>query len=288
MYKIAILLTCFNRKEKTLNCLNHIYNLGNKENFFVDIFLVDGGSTDGTPSEVSRFYPEVHIEVAEGLYWAGGMRKAWNNALSKGGYDYFWLINDDTSIYPDCLNWLLKADEYCIAKYGKHGIYTGCTKSPLTGELTYGAKMLQNKSKLKGKLVIPSDNDYLECDLCNGNILLVPKEVYDVLGILNPQYIHGIADWDYSLRAKREGIPVLVAPGYLGECERDHGKGYLPQSCPLKKRIEFLHSPKGLAYEEFMCFTKEFFPKDYYPQKIKFWVKTIFPFIYDIINMIRK
>ena len=243
--------------------------------------MVDGGSTDGTPEEVSRKYPEVNLEVSDGLYWAGGMRKAWTNAISKYNYDYYWLLNDDTNIYADSLKRLLMADDYSMSTFGRHGLYTGCTKSPSTGIVTYGAKTLIDKSRLKGKLVSPNDSEYIECDLCNGNILFVPKDVYQECGILSEIYTHGIADWDYSLRAKRKGIPVLVLPGFLGECERDHGRGYLPQSSSLKKRLDYLYSPKGLAYEDFMYFTKMFFPKDYYPQKIRLWIKTLFPFVYD-------
>ena len=52
-YKIATLLTCHNRKEKTLKCLNsitaqHIPKQVGK----IDVFLVDDGSTDGTSEAV--------------------------------------------------------------------------------------------------------------------------------------------------------------------------------------------------------------------------------------------
>lgn len=284
MKNIAILITCYNRKETTLNCLKNIYELDKSDDVGLDIFIVDGGSSDGTPKEVSHLYPDVKIEVSEGLYWAGGMRRAWKNAISFRNYDYYWLLNDDTSIYADCLKRLLWADSFSMSNFGKHGLYTGCTKSPTTGIVTYGAKILFNKYRLRGKLVSPSETEYQDCDLCNGNILFVPKEIYEECGILNEKYTHGVADWDYSLRVKQKGYPVLVLPGYLGECERDHGKGYLPQSSSIKERIKYLYSPKGLAYNDFMYFTKEFFPKDYYPQKIRFWIKTLFPVIYDLIK----
>lgn len=284
MIKIAVLITCYNRKDKTLKCIEGLSNIQKEDDVILEVFIVDGGSSDGTPEEVSRLYPEINIDVSEGLYWAGGMRKAWTNAISTNNYDYFWLLNDDTNIYADCLKRLLLADEYSVSIYGRHGLYTGCTKSPSTGIVTYGAKNLIDKSRLKGKLVSPSETEYQDCDLCNGNILFVPKEIYEECGILNEKYTHGVADWDYSLRVKQKGYPVLVLPGYLGECERDHGKGYLPQSSSIKERIKYLYSPKGLAYNDFMYFTKEFFPKDYYPQKIRFWIKTLFPVIYDLIK----
>lgn len=284
MKSIAVLITCFNRKDKTIDCLNSIFKLKGVEGVLLDVYIVDGGSSDGTPVVVSQMFPQVKLDISEGLYWAGGMRKAWRNAIATKDYDYYWLINDDTNIYSDCLTRLLDADRYCLSQYGRHGIYTGSTKSPTTGKLTYGAKNLLNKKRIKNKMVMPSMNAYLECDLCNGNILFIPKDVYESVGILNSYYTHGMADWDYSLRVKQKGFPVLVVPDFLGECERDHGKGYLPQSASLKKRVEYMNSPKGLSYKEFMHFMKEFFPNDYYPQKLRFWMKTLFPILYDVFK----
>ncbi len=43
MKQIAILITCFNRKPKTLACLKHIYEQENIDDINIDIFIVDGG-----------------------------------------------------------------------------------------------------------------------------------------------------------------------------------------------------------------------------------------------------
>lgn len=60
-------------------------------------------------------------------------------------------------------------------------------------------------------------------DHTNANILLVPKEVVDRIGIFYEGYKHGRADNDYSMLARRKGIPVLITPGACGTCENDHG-----------------------------------------------------------------
>lgn len=52
--KIAVLLTCFNRKEKTLACLaglyesQKVYNERNSTPIEMEVFLTDDGCTDGT------------------------------------------------------------------------------------------------------------------------------------------------------------------------------------------------------------------------------------------------
>ena len=46
--KIAVLLTCHNRKDKTLTCLESFHKAKKPEGYTFDIFLVDDGSTDET------------------------------------------------------------------------------------------------------------------------------------------------------------------------------------------------------------------------------------------------
>ena len=89
MPTIAVLITCFNRKEKTLSCLKDIYAQEKEQNVTLDVFIIDGGSSDDTPNNIHKEYPQVNIQVVPGLYWAGGMRKAWYEAIKRKDYDYF-------------------------------------------------------------------------------------------------------------------------------------------------------------------------------------------------------
>ena len=80
MNKLAVLLTCFNRKEKTLQALKCVYQAqeyyGNE--LIITIYLTDDGSTDGTATEVKKQFPQVNILNGTGtLFWAEGMRKSW-------------------------------------------------------------------------------------------------------------------------------------------------------------------------------------------------------------------
>ena len=281
MKSIAVLITCFNRKQKTLNCIQNIYAQQGIEQTKLDIYIVDGGSTDGTPEAIQKTYPKVNVYIENGLYWAGGMRAAWKKALEKKNYDFYCLLNDDTQIYPNCLSECLKADEYSKLNYGKQGIYVGSTKTPNANNFSYGGRKLLSPHKSASTIIIPDGKTYQTCELGNANIMMVSQEVFNTIGGFSEWYTHGIADYDYSLRAVRAGFPVIVLPNYEGECEDDHGNNWKSQSAPIKERIKFLYSPKGLAYKEYLAYIKEFFPKEYQSQRIKLWAKTLFPLIWD-------
>lgn len=82
MQYIAVLITCYNRREKTVNCLNLLFKCGLPVGFALKVYLVDDGSTDGTGEEVRKLFPEIKVIVGSGeLYWAGGMRLAWTEAI---------------------------------------------------------------------------------------------------------------------------------------------------------------------------------------------------------------
>ena len=92
--KIAILLTVFNRKETTLFCLNSLFKQKIKSNVNFEVFLVDDGSTDGTSNEISIKFPDVNLIKSDGnLFWNGGMRLAWENAIAKEKYDFLHFNN---------------------------------------------------------------------------------------------------------------------------------------------------------------------------------------------------
>jgi GT2 family glycosyltransferase len=247
--------------------------------FSLNVFVVDGGSSDGTTDSIRSLYPSVHLSVHNGLYWAGGMYVAWKEALESGKeYDYFLLLNDDVEITNNCLADLLNADTQIKTKFGQSGIYVGATCDPITKEYTYGGTSLKT-----GKSVIPN-GEFQKCDLANANIMLIPKEVYEKVGILSNEYIHNNADYDYSLRAIQAGFTVYILPRYLGTCTRDHGKPWLPMSTPLKERIKYMYSPTGLSYADNLIYIKKFFPQQYLRLKILLWMKTLFPFMWDLFK----
>lgn len=278
MKRIAILITCFNRKDKTLACLRSILEQEGIDKYEIEIFIVDGGSSDSTIEAVNKQYPQVHIEVHDGLYWAGGMRAAWKMADSAGDFDYYWLLNDDTALNDDCFSALMSGDAECRRLYGKAGIIIGATCDD-DGNYTYGGTKLYDMNHSKGQTAKP--NGKLQpIDIGNANIMLVPTEVYKAIGGFSTIYTHGIADYDYTLRARHHDIPVLLSATYLGRCVNDHGKSWKSQKSSLRERLKFLYSPKGLAYKEYLHYIRTFFPKEYHSAKFKLWMKTLFPIIW--------
>jgi len=278
--KIAVLLATFNRKEKTIACIKSLLAQEIKSNVQIEIFLTDDCSSDGTAEAVAEIWPYAHILHGNGkLFWAGGMRNSWSEALKKGA-DFYLLLNDDTVLNVNAIQVLLDSYDKIYANDNLQSILIGSTSEFENNSISYGGKKLISKYKIKYADVF-SEKEILACDLGNANIMLVPDKIVKSIGILSQAYSHGIADFDYTLYAKRKGFGVHVAPGVLGICTDDHGNNWKSQKTTLSERIKYLKSPKGLAYKEYLHLTRKFFPISLPETFVKLWLKTFFPVIWD-------
>ena len=242
--KVAILLTVFNRREKTLKCLDICYRqidaMKSEGIYDFHIYMVDDGSSDGTSDAVREIFPQTSIIRGNGgLYWNQGMRLAWDTAVLQSPDFYIW-INDDTFLEQNALGTLMETSNFL-----KHKAIVVGTAEDSEGRLSYGGRTRY------GKLVTPDPTIPVPCWTFNGNLVLIPAYVYRILGNLDEHYQHSFGDFDYGARAAAANIVRVVAPVVLCKCSRDTGvPKWRDRNYPLRNRIASLHSPKGRPPKE--------------------------------------
>ena len=237
MNNIAVLLTVFNRREKTLKCLKSLVDCSLPENHAIDIYLVDDGSSDGTHEAVAEQFPQVNIIRGTGnLFWNRGMHLAWKTAADRLEYDFYLWLNDDTIIHQDTVQELIA----CSESEQHRSIICGSTcavNDP--DEITYGGWRPENN-------ILKPNGQKQCCDYVNGNILLVPKYVYSKVGTNDPVFHHAMGDFDYGARARKLGIHLIVAPKVLGVCdEHPTLDAWCNPETPILKRLKLLYTPLG-------------------------------------------
>ncbi len=260
--EIAVLMTCFNRRETTLRCLRSLLSQAISENYGIQVFLTDDGSSDGTGDAVRDEFPEVTVLQGDGnLYWAGGTGMAWDAA--RPAAFYLWL-NDDVELRPGAINTLLTA-------YGESAdpstIIVGATCDPNSGKTCTGGMI--RESWYNVSVITPQDK-VSECDTFNGNIVLVPSQAEQRVGGLDKAYTHFFADGDYGLRASRLGIPLLVAPGHLGECELNPlANSTFDSQISFRQRWKKMCGPKGYRPpRQWWAFVRSHAPRP----KVVYWI----------------
>jgi GT2 family glycosyltransferase len=270
--KLAVILTSHNRRAKTLACLEALFGQIDGESVVVHVYLADSGSTDGTPEAVIGNFPQVKLMSCNNdIYWCGGMRIAWTEAINRS-YDYYLLMNDDTVLLPNAVKIFLELARTVRAKEGRDGIIVGSTLDPVTKKRSYGGVVRRGKN---GD-VTPTDELQL-CDQMSCNCTLVPHQVAELIGNLSPEYTHALADHDYSLRAKAKGFSVWVAPGYLGVCSSNPIPLWENPKVPLRVRLKALHSPTGLPPREWVIFCRRHLPFQWPLRLILLYLHVIFP-----------
>lgn len=241
---VAILLTAHNRREQTLSCLRSCYGqidtARGDGKYEFSVYLTDDASTDRTAEQVAEEFPDVNIINGDGnLFWNRGMIEAWKAAAEKDFDFYIWL-NDDTILRRGALSTLLENSGYL----GHRAIIAG-TAVDSEGKISYGGRTRT------GKIIQPDRDIPVACDIFNGNLVLVPKSAFKILGTMDPHYSHSFGDFDYGVRAEKAGITSVIAPGILAECNRDTTlPKWRDSSYSLKERYKAIHSPKGRPFKE--------------------------------------
>ena len=221
MHKIAAIIPVYNRLEITKIGLFNFFSaydnyLENNDFINLQVIIVDDDSTDGTSEWIRNNYSEIIIIKGNGNLWWSGSINIGIKYCENLDYQYIMLWNDDVRPKENFfieLEELLKNTSYhntilaskVIIDDGSNTIFhAGCLFNSKTGE----------KTLLRAGQIDDSRFDEIrEIDWCGGMGVLIPKSTFEKIGYFDninfPQY-H--ADADFMLRAKKNGIPIVIFP----------------------------------------------------------------------------
>lgn len=111
---VAAVVVTYNRKVLLAKCIEKLQ----AQTKTLDILIIDNASTDGTESlfdkEIENIY---YYNTGSNLGGAGGFSYGIKKAVEQG-YDYLWILDDDTLPTPTALEELLRKDEELNGEYG--------------------------------------------------------------------------------------------------------------------------------------------------------------------------
>lgn len=254
---LIAVMTSFNRRAATLACLARYELAARQAGVEPNAVLMDDGSTDGTAAAVRAQYPWVEVVVGDGsLFWNRGMHHAQARAMKRNADHLLWL-NDDTELLPDSIARLLETECALRTEHGKPVVVVGSTTDRETGRLTYGGHIAPKRWKPFSYQRVWHETEAVECHAMNGNVVLIPMRIAQVVGNLDPVFEHAMGDTDYALRTRAMGYQLFVAPGLVGHCSNNSASGtYQDASLPLHARWKKMISRKGLPTRSWRHFTR--------------------------------
>lgn len=113
---VAVIVT-YNRKTLLIECLKHLAEQTVRD---FDIMVVDNASTDGTGQTLAPLAQAgkiLYLNTGANLGGAGGFSFGVKQAVEQG-YEYLWLMDDDTLPHPDAFEKFLQADKELDGNYG--------------------------------------------------------------------------------------------------------------------------------------------------------------------------
>ncbi len=208
--KVGIIVLHYNGLEDTVECVKSL--LQNLEGEY-RIFVVDNCSTDNSyqslqsESVVQNKKVEL-LQTDQNRGFSAGNNHGAKYAMMHYKPDYFWFLNNDTSvrdkILPDLIQFYRQQ-----AKMGILGVKLKLYHQQNLIQ-AIGGEFLKHKARLKQIGFMQKDNhqfDYFTepVDFVIGASMFVSKEFIEEVGLLSEDYFLFYEELDWAIRAKRKG-----------------------------------------------------------------------------------
>ena len=164
------------------------------------------------PDSVIMKYPVVFIQTGKNLGFAGGNNAGIRYALAKDDFKYIWLLNNDTVIEINSLSEMVRIVE-SNKRIGIVGSKLLRYDRPNILQTLCGTTKMTWKNAGEGKYLFPNQNDgpkfnkifELDGGYIVGASMLIRKEVFQDIGLLDESYFMWAEESDFCIRAIRSG-----------------------------------------------------------------------------------
>lgn len=227
MTKVFISLLTFNDNKATLECLGSLENL-NKESFELSVVVVDNASEE--PFVAIKRYKNFNMKVlrnSQNLGFSAGHNIGINYSLEQEA-NFIIILNNDTEVDKDLVSHLLKEfdentgvavpkiyfakgyefhkNRYKNADLGKVIWYAG-------GQIDWGNVIASHIGVDEVDSQVFNLNT--ETELATGCCMMVKKDVFEKVGLLDEDYFLYYEDADFSVRVKKAGYKINFVPKAL-------------------------------------------------------------------------
>ena len=223
---LAVIIVSWNVRDLLMACLRSLQADLERADLTADIWVVDNGSTDGTPEAVARDFPAVRlIARRDNPGFAAANNQALRAALDASPPRYFWLLNPDTEVLPGATAALIAAMETHprVGVAGARLLYPDGTlqhsafRFPGLVQLAFDLFPFPPRlyeTRLNGRYprrLYDGDVPFF-VDHPLGAAMMVRRETVEQVGLLDEEYRIYCEEIDWCWRMRRAGWRALCVP----------------------------------------------------------------------------
>ncbi len=220
---LSIIIVNWNTALFLIRCLHSIYKTTKKVDF--EIFVVDNASKDNSVEMVRNKFPKIKLIANKGNR---GFPKANNQAIKISQGEYILLLNPDTIVGEDtidgCVEYLKKhpnVGALGVKIYNPDGsIDFHCARNLPTPIGLFLNSSRLNKLFPKSKYFSPillnywDHNDSQKIESISGAFMVVPRKVFNAIGLLDEGHFMYHEDTDLCFRIRKIGWDVYYLSSY--------------------------------------------------------------------------
>ena len=208
---VYVIILNWNRAEDTAECVDSVLKMDYPNH---KVVVVDNGSADGSPEVLRTRFPTIEV-IANGvnLGCAAGNNIGIEHALRRKA-DYVFLLNNDTIVDRALLRELVIVGEVNpqVGILGPKIYYyedpdriwfVGANRNPIAFTVINRALGKKDKGQF---------DQAREVGFICGAGMLVKREVWERIGLLDTRYFMYYEDSDFCVRAKASGYKLLYVP----------------------------------------------------------------------------
>lgn len=195
--KVLVIIVTYNAMKWATQCFDSLL----KSRHEVDVYVIDNGSTDGTPEYIQKQYPKYNFfQTDKNLGFGAANNVGFRFAISNN-YDYVYLLNQDAWIFEDTIEKLIGASK----NNTDYGIISPMQYSGDEKKLDKGFQKIYSKAYHKNTC-----SSLVDVPFIMAAHWFIPINVLKKVGGFSPSFFHYGEDLNYIDRVKYHGYKIGI------------------------------------------------------------------------------
>lgn len=201
------------------DCLKSIYENTHISTF--EVIVIDNCSTDGSINMIRTEYPNVKLITNTSRE---GYGYSHNRGIAAATGSYVLIFNEDMIVQPNAIDIMvdkIKADPTIGAMGCKllnldRSLQHSCHRFPSLRreifDILFPSTVVFRNSKRRTQMYYWDHNEEADVDIIMGSCMLIPKKVFNEVGLFDTQFFVYSEEFDLCRRIRNRGYRIVFTP----------------------------------------------------------------------------